>query len=203
MLSIYGEIFDTLTTLALAPSVLLGGWFLSPDWTMGDIFGLREKFLEIWIIVSNLTYIIFAMLLLGMAVIQIFGNGDHTFALKKKIRRFLIGILIVPFTWLIVSLTLSFVNQTVAVILAVPLGIIESGNIKAFDTPAIPHEINLTFTEADTKTLECTKDNCWTVNEFLLNDASPYSILLIFFYHTFRSYDTSRLNVDDACKAKA
>lgn len=202
MLSLYGEIFDTLTTLALAPSVLLGGWFLSPDWTMGDIFDLREKFLEIWIIVSNLTYIIFAMLLLGMAVIQIFGNGDHTFALKKKIRRFLIGILIVPFTWLIVSFTLSFVNQTVAVILAVPLGIIENGKIKAFDTPAIPKEIDLTFTEADTSTLKCTKDNCWTVNEFLVNDASPYSILLIFFYHTFRAYDTTRLNVDDVCKAK-
>lgn len=42
------------------------------------------------------------------------------------------GILLVPFTWLIVSWTLSFANQAVAAVLSIPMGSIaklDTGNI--------------------------------------------------------------------------
>ena len=51
---------------------------------MGDFFGLREYFLQVWVLVSNLVYIIFALLLLYMAIMQIF-SGESKFAFKQKL----------------------------------------------------------------------------------------------------------------------
>lgn len=105
--------------------VVLAGWLLSPDWTMGDFFGLRSYFKSVWVLVSNIVYVIFALMLLFMAVMQIFGGAESEYAFKKRLGRFLVGILIVPFTWLIVSWTLSFANQAVAAVLSIPLGSIK------------------------------------------------------------------------------
>jgi len=115
----------TLITFLLTPAIILCGWLLSPDWTMGDFFGLRPYFIQVWVLVSNLVYIIFALMLLFMAVMQIF-SGESNYAFKKKLPRFLVGIMIVPFTWVIVSWTLSFANQAVAAVLSIPSGAIAS-----------------------------------------------------------------------------
>lgn len=72
----------------LTPAIILLGWLLSPDWTMGDFFGLRKYFLQVWILVSNLVYIIFALMLLYMAIMQIF-NGESEYAFKQKLPHFL------------------------------------------------------------------------------------------------------------------
>lgn len=116
----------TLITFLLTPAIILAGWLLSPDWTMGDFFGLRPYFINVWVLVSNLVYIIFALMLLWMAVMQIF-SSESNYAFKKKLPRFLVGIMIVPFTWLIVSWTLSFANQAVAAVLSIPSGAISGG----------------------------------------------------------------------------
>lgn len=113
----------TLITFLLTPAIILAGWLLSPDWTMGDFFGLRPYFINVWVLVSNLVYIVFALMLLWMAVMQIF-SGESNYAFKKKLPRFLVGIMMVPFTWLIVSWTLSFANQAVAAVLSIPAGAI-------------------------------------------------------------------------------
>lgn len=65
--------------------VILAGWLLSPDWTMGDFFGLRPYFLQVWILVANIVYIIFALMLLYMAIMQIFGGPENEYAFKKKL----------------------------------------------------------------------------------------------------------------------
>jgi hypothetical protein len=105
----------------LTPAVILAGWLLTPDWTMGDFFGLRPYFINVWVLVSNLVYIAFAIILLFMAIMQIFGGEKSEYAFKARLPKFLIGILIVPFTWLIVSWTLSFANQATAAVLAIPM----------------------------------------------------------------------------------
>jgi hypothetical protein len=141
----------TIITFLLTPAIILAGWLLSPDWTMGDFFGLRPYFIQVWVLVSNLVYIIFAMMLLYMAVMQIF-SGESDYAFKKKLPRFLVGILIVPFTWLIVSWTLSFANQAVAAVLSIPSGAIANMQDKRdgkdegfFHKRAIPTKFSLDF----------------------------------------------------------
>ncbi len=131
----------TLITFLLTPAIILAGWLLSPDWTMGDFFGLRPYFINVWVLVSNLVYIVFALMLLWMAVMQIF-SGESNYAFKKKLPRFLVGIMIVPFTWLIVSWTLSFANQAVAAVLSIPAGAIGgiSGGVSADGDKGLFHE---------------------------------------------------------------
>lgn len=113
-----------MVTALLTPAVILAGWLLTPDWTMGDFFGLRPYFINVWVLVSNLVYIAFALILLFLAVMQIFGSESSEYTFKKKLPQFLVGILMVPFTWLIVSWTLSFANQATAAVLSVPMGAI-------------------------------------------------------------------------------
>lgn len=138
----------TIITFLLTPAIILCGWLLSPDWTMGDFFGLRPYFIQVWVLVSNLVYIIFALMLLWMAVMQIF-SSESNYAFKKKLPRFLVGIMIVPFTWLIVSWTLSFANQAVAAVLSIPSGAIaqmqtdEDGGL--FHLRTIPTTFSLDF----------------------------------------------------------
>ena len=137
------DLVFALLSMLLTPMIILAGWLLSPDWTMGDFFGLRPYFREVWILVSNFVYIAFALMLLYTAVIQIFGAGDSEYAYKQKLPKFLVGILLVPFTWLIVSWTLSFSNQAVAAVLSIPMGAIsqlQTGNETDPDKKGIFHE---------------------------------------------------------------
>lgn len=115
--------------MVFLPATILAGWLLSPDWTFGEIFGLRPIIHSMWVLVSNVVYVIFAFLLIAMAFMNIFGQGGDHYAIKKALPRFITGILIVPFTWFIVSGTLSVTNLLTASILRLPADMI-SGDSK-------------------------------------------------------------------------
>jgi hypothetical protein len=200
-----------LITFLMTPAIILAGWLLSPDWTMGDFFGLRPYFIQVWVLVSNLVYIAFAFLLLAMAVIQIFGSNSN-YAFKKKLPRFLVGILIVPFTWLIVSWTLSFANQAVAAVLSIPLGAIDTTKPGAtsdspFHLKTIPTKFNLDFSEDAPWSIKCgdngaTEDGvkCISPAEFIKNnDAGPFFIIMIYAYDIFKIQETDITTFDDVC----
>lgn len=159
IISIMNLVFGMITAL-LTPAVILAGWLMTPDWTMGDFFGLRPYFVNVWILVSNLVYIAFALILLYMAVMQIFSsNSEYTF--KKKLPQFLVGILLVPFTWLIVSWTISFANQATAAVLSIPMGAIvnleDSGSDKdkgMFHEKLIPTKMYISDKD-ERKNIDC------------------------------------------------
>lgn len=44
---------------------------MSPDWTSGDLFGLRTPMHDMWVIVSNIVYFIYAVLLIIIALATI------------------------------------------------------------------------------------------------------------------------------------
>jgi len=56
------------------PATFIAGWLLSPDWTFGEIFGLRPIIHSLWVLISNVVYVIFAFLLVAMAFMNIFGQ---------------------------------------------------------------------------------------------------------------------------------
>lgn len=64
-----------LVMMLFLPATILAGWLLSPDWTFGEIFGLRPIIHNLWVLVSNVVYVIFAFLLIAMAFMNIFGAG--------------------------------------------------------------------------------------------------------------------------------
>lgn len=172
-------------------------------------------------LVSNLTYIIFALMLLYMAVMQIF-SGESNYAFKKKLPRFLVGILMVPFTWLIVSWTLSFANQAVAAVLSIPSGAIanmqgttDSKDKGFFHQRSIPTKFVLDFGEdspgASAESSICgddgeTKDGkvkCISPAEFISkNDSGPFFIIMIYAYDIFKIQNTEVVNFEAVCGTK-
>lgn len=140
-----------LVNLVFLPATILAGWLLSPDWTFGEIFGLRPIIHQLWVLVSNVVYVIFAFLLIGMAFMNIFGQGGDHYSMKKALPRFVTGILIVPFTWFIMSGVLSVTNLLTASVLRLPSDIIMQ--MKATNPNAKP----LTFDVPKTCTINFNK----------------------------------------------
>lgn len=99
--------------IAMSASII--GWLtaiisvlLDPSWTNWTLFQISKYLKEIWIFVSNVVYLIFAWLLIIISFANIIGKwtGD-IFELKKSLPKFIIWVLIVPFSWFLVQLVIS------------------------------------------------------------------------------------------------
>lgn len=130
-------------TFLITPLIMLAGWLLSPDWTFWDIFNLRPVIHSIWILVSNFVYIIFAFVLVFIAFMNIFWENKN-YAIKSSLPKLITAILIVPFTWFIVSFMLSISNFLVASVIQLPVETIlkSTDNSNSFlKDPIIPKNI--------------------------------------------------------------
>jgi len=184
---------------------------------MGDFFWLRGYFREVWILVANIVYIIFALILLYMAIMQIFGWAESEYAFKKKLPSFLVGILLVPFTWLIVSWTLSFANQAVAAVLSIPMGTIDSLDTwntweqdqSLWHKKVLPTQFDFSTNESgygsavkcENGTLENNqKVRCISPAEFLTeNQAGPFFIIMIYAYNIFKIQEADLQPLKNFC----
>ncbi len=112
------SIFTSILNILVTPLISLAWWLLSPDWTYGDIGWLRPMLYKFWVTAANFTYFLYAIILIGAALANIFSFWkDNPYLIKKMLPKIALGILITPFTWFIVSAVLSFVNiMTVSVI---------------------------------------------------------------------------------------
>lgn len=82
-------------------------FFLTPEWVNGELFHLGAMLKYIWIMVSNVVYLIFAILLIVIAFMNIIWKWEGTWELKQALPKFIVGVLIVPFSWFFVQLVLS------------------------------------------------------------------------------------------------
>jgi hypothetical protein len=106
-------------TVIVSPAIIFASWLMSPDWTSGDLFGLREPMHKMWIIVSNIVYFIYAILLIIIALATIFGK--ESFSYKTMLPKLALGILMVPFTWWFVQWTISLSAIVTASVVSIPL----------------------------------------------------------------------------------
>lgn len=97
---------------------MLASWLLSPDWTSGDLFGLRDPMYKLWVTVSNILYFVYAIILLMIAIGTIFGN--EKFSYKVMLPRLALGILMVPFSWWFVQWTISLSTLMTASVMTIP-----------------------------------------------------------------------------------
>ena len=77
--------------------------FIYPGWTNGTMFGLQDYLKEIWILVSNVVYFIFAFILIGIAFMNIIWKGEWNWELKQAMPKFIVWVLMVPFSWFFVQ----------------------------------------------------------------------------------------------------
>ena len=94
-------------SMILALFTYLSTVFLSPTWLNGTLFWLNVYFKEIWILVSNLVYFIFAFILIWIAFMNIIWKSGETYQLKQALPKFIVWVLIVPFSWFLVQFILS------------------------------------------------------------------------------------------------
>jgi phosphoglycerol transferase MdoB-like AlkP superfamily enzyme len=91
---------------------------MSPDWTSGDLFGLRTPMYALWVTVSNIVYFIYAILLILIALGTMFGQDK--FSYKVMLPKLALGILMVPFTWWFVQWTISIATVVTASVITIP-----------------------------------------------------------------------------------
>jgi hypothetical protein len=180
-----------LISIIVSPAVMFAGWLMSPDWTSGDLFGLRAVFYQLWITVSNITYFIYAVMLIFIALATIFGS-DH-YGYKALLPKLALGILLVPFTWWAVQFIISTATIVTASVMSIPhetLNELQSSNTQKdswWNKPSIPTKIEVSSDEKLTKksedaTKECTESTCISPKKFLASSAGMYGYMMVYAY---------------------
>ncbi len=169
---------------------------MSPDWTSGDLFGLREPMHKMWIIVSNIVYFIYAILLIIIALATIFGKDN--FSYKAMIPRLALGILMVPFTWWFVQWTISLATVVTASVINIPMETMldqyGKEQNKYLNEPLIPKNYTITTlaggTGSTTTSSKCEETKgCLSIQKILESDGGIYNTLLIYAYNVFKIQD--------------
>lgn len=157
------NIILNILTIIVTPAIMLASWLMSPDWTAGDIFGIRPILHDLWITVSNITYLVYAVLLIFIAVATIF-NSEH-YGYKSMLPKLALGIILVPLTWWGVQFTISVATYATAAAVSVPAESLKKYTDSSawWKTPIIP--INMEYKNGKFYSGENDLSKDWSVTE--------------------------------------
>lgn len=179
----------TLWAIIMTLAWMLIGWLLSPDWVNWTLFGMQDIMKELWILVSNVVYFIFAFLLIAIAFMNIIWRWWDSFALKTALPKFIVWVLIVPFTWFIVQFVVSASSILTASIMQLPSSVFPTEYTKDFyNTAFIPKNCTIDLDKLSVdKAWEQWFLTCdeWENNKVSIKDFSestPYWILAVYSY---------------------
>ncbi len=172
--------------------------FLNPAWTNGSIIWLDMHLKTLWILVSNVVYFIFALLLIAIAFMNIIWKGEK-WELKQALPKFILWVLMVPISWFLVQFMISLSSILWASILQLPHDILVSNN-QTFQKLEKTEICTYIFTWKDAwwewKDIICKDDKKKSVED-LLKWESAYSLLSVYTYWVFALDDTQTIFKDD------
>jgi hypothetical protein len=176
-------------TAIVSPAIMFAGWLMSPDWTSGDLFGLRTPMYSLWVTVSNIVYFVYAILLILIALGTMFGK--ESFSYKVMLPKLALGILMVPFTWWFVQWTISLSAVVTASVITIPAETLGSKDGTSWaDTPSIPKDITIDASNGDKPKdkpiIPCSKDTCMTPAKFLKDWSGMYGYMMVYAYSIFK-----------------
>lgn len=206
-----------LLTILVTPAIMLAGWLISPDWTSGDLFNLRPTIHSLWVVVSNIVYFIYAILLIVIALATIF-NSEH-YGYKAMLPKLALGIILVPLTWWAVQFTISLATYVTASVVSIPHETMfkldeskcswDSKNCWQ-NRPSIPKEITFInapswsskeladsynqSNAASSKWVLCSAESCYTPKQFLQSLWWTYGHLIVYAYDVFRISDVKQID---------
>jgi len=128
----------------LALMTYLVTMFLDPAWLNWSLFNMTWVFKEIWILVSNVVYFIFAFILIWIAFMNIIWKWDK-WELKQALPKFIIWVLIVPFSWFFIQFILSISAIFTASMITLPADTFQDKYKTLLDQEIIPKECNINF----------------------------------------------------------
>ncbi len=94
--------------------------FLHPSWTNWDVFWMSEYIHELWILVSNVVYLLFMLLLIVIAFMNIIWKWEWNFELKQALPKLLLWVLMVPLSWVLITWLISISSMLAASVLTLP-----------------------------------------------------------------------------------
>ena len=109
---------SVLTTI-ISPVIFLASWLMTPDWTSGDLFGMRPVLHNLWVLIANVTYFIYAVLLIFIALATIFNSDKYGY--KQLLPKLALGILLVPLTWWFIQFIISLSTIVTASVINIPM----------------------------------------------------------------------------------
>ncbi len=175
-------------TIIVSPAVMLASWLMSPDWTSGDLFWLRWVMYKIWVTISNITYFIYAILLIFIALATIFGRENYMY--NRMLPKLALWIILVPFTWWFVQFTISASTYITAHVLAIPHEAINSiaGNEWWWTIKSIPKDIEMTGENFWKSPVNCVDDRskCIAPKDFLTQSSWIYGSMIVYAYGVFK-----------------
>lgn len=133
--------------------------FLHPSWINWSIFWFDEHLKTIWILISNVVYFLFALILVWVAFMNIIWKWENNYALKQALPKFVIWVLIVPVSWFFIQFVLSISSILTISVLSLP-----------FDTFKDKDFFKTTFANVDSKI--CTD---WVLTLWDSNKPDPSS----------------------------
>jgi hypothetical protein len=110
----------TIASSFIAMLTALVSLLLNPGWINGTIFGFDIYLKEIWVLISNIVYFIFAFILITISFMNIVGNWAGTWELKTALPKFVVWVVMVPFTWFFVQFVLSISAFLTVAVLSLP-----------------------------------------------------------------------------------
>lgn len=170
------------------------GWFLSPEFYTWQVADLSEFFNQVWILVSNFVYLFFAGLLVWIAFVNIIWKEGSNYQLKTALPKFIVSVLIVPFTWFIVSFTLSFVSVASQTILSLPEDLIERQE-DSFKFKPVVIDFGADYASGD-KYYTFDKDNATEINITESLTTNPYLIVWRYFADTVTLQNNEQITED-------
>ena len=99
--------------------------FLYPGWVNGSLFDMQLYFRDIWILISNVVYFLFAGILIIIAFMNIIWKWEWTWELKQAMPKFIVWVLIVPFSWFFVQFILSITSIFTVWVLTLPYDVFQ------------------------------------------------------------------------------
>ena len=173
--------------------------FMSPEWTNWEFIGFDANLKKLWIMMSNLVYMIFAFLLVWIAFMNIlWKTGD--WELKSALPRFIGWVLIVPFSWFFVNAMISLSSIMMTSVITLPYDSFPK-DFEAAWKVEICKDFEVNFWLTDLKEVS----NCkayTTVDDFFIDWDSLSSIIAIYTYWIMSIEDNWKLKTADLSTVK-
>lgn len=172
--------------------------FLRPEWTSGSVIWLDTQLKTMWILISNIVYFVFAFIFVTIAFMNIVWWSGDNYELKKAIPKFIVWVLIVPFSWFFVQFILSLSSILTVAVLSLPFDSFPELDIKSqqIESCINGNSINLSNTGANIisckwATTSADMKELITIWEFIKKNDNwgLYSIMTIYTYWVMKLDD--------------
>lgn len=188
--------------------------FLSPEWISWNIFWISDTLKQVWILISNVVYFVFAFILIYIAFMNIIGSWWQDYEFKSALPKFIVWILIVPLSWFIVQFVIGLSSILTISALNLPFETFKNYESQ-ISTVEIPTSCSINFsslansdwktsTEWNSKTnkiFSCDEDNKWkitgqklTLDEVLKSDKASDGIFWIMSLYTYWLLDLGSIS---------